>query len=301
MKKFLIASLLFLFIGSTSSCVFHRSYTLEGYIYEAYSKTPLPGITVKTGELSSVSDQEGFFRIKDLPNKKVPITVGDQKNYTDLTDILLLDQKVNHRDFILSAKHPLGIDLSAYNEPSSYSFTYHVTRDKDIPTAIYSGESVPIDETLKLLGKFFDKSGKWKTVEAIQIGLSFFEKDEYNNWNEPAKPNMQALQFQSDAGDLVKKAYHFFEDPLFTFKEEPGIVIIEGVKTILFHIQSSAKENTARQYDVYLISEGPTKGQAKKIVRTILGESNPGGKTQVTLILNQWNTDFQIQPPQITQ
>jgi hypothetical protein len=288
-------SLILLFLVS---CSFQRKLTLEGYIYEAYSKSPLPGITIKANGTSVISDQDGFYKIQEIPQKKVPVVIGNHKNYSDLEDILLLDERINHRDFILYAKHPLGIDLNGYIEPSSYVFTFHTTKGNEIPTSIYSGESIPIDEKIKLLGKFYDSSKQWKSLEVIQIGLSFFEKDEYNNWNEPVQPNIQALQFQSDAGDMIKKAYHFFEDPSLIYTEETNIVVIEGSNTKLFHVSSSTKENTARQYDVYLIVDGANKGQAKKIVRTI---SLPGSKTKDTLLLNQWNQDLLIQAPQITQ
>lgn len=298
MKRVFVIGLLLLLILPFASCSFHRSYTLEGYVYETYRKSPLPGITILANDLMTVTDGEGFFRIKNLPTNKFPILVGKNKNYSDLIDTLLLDQKVNHRDFVLNAKHPMDIDLSSYHEPSSYAFTYHSIADKKIPLSIFSGRSVPIDESLNLLGKFFDQKNSWKKIEIVQIGLSFFEKDEYNNWNETSKPNIQALQFQSDAGDLIKKAYHFFEDPLLSFKEEPETISIEGVKTVLYHVKEVNPKENPQQYDVFLVKDGNYKGQVKKIIRTTYSADK---QMETSLILNQWNEDFQILPPQITQ
>ena len=283
------------------SCNFHSSFTLKGYVYESYSKTPLPGVTIVADSLSVTSDKDGFFRLSNLPDKKVPILVGKNDHYTDLTDILLLDQKINHRDFILDAKHPLGIDLSTYNEPSSYSFIYQSFDEKKAPLSIYSGKSVPIDESLELIGKFSEKNGHWNKIEVVQIGLSFFEKDEYNNWNESNQPNIQALLYQSESSDLIKKAYHFFEDPLLSYKEDPTIITIEGVKTTLFLVKEINPKENPQQYEIYIVNEGANKGQAKKIIRTNNAGNNSSHQTQVSLVLKEWNGDFQILAPQITQ
>jgi hypothetical protein len=288
-------------LSGVISCHFQRSYTLEGYVYESFSKTPLPGITIQCANLSAITNKDGFFQINPLAEKKVPILVGKHKNYTDLTDTLLLDQKVSHRDFVLDAKHPLGIDLRNYRDPLSYAFSFQAFNYKKTPTAILSGKMVPIDESLQIIGKQMDQSNKWIPVEAVHIGISFFDKDEFNNWNEPLQPNAQALQFQSDAEDLIKTAYHFYEDPLLSFTEDPGNFTVDRTNCTLFRVSILNDNIKKRQYEIYLVKDGEQKGQAKKIIRTFLGTVESKDRTMISLILSQWNEDYQILPPQITQ
>lgn len=301
MKKVVFLGAVLLLVFTCSSCFFPRSYTIKGYVYEAYQKSPLPGITVKAMDKQCTTSQDGFYSIINLTEKKVPILVGNHQKYSDLTDTLLLDQKVNHRDFILEAKHPLGIDLSEYHEPVSYQFSYRSMEDKDLLTSIITGKMVPIDESLSIVGQFLNPLKKWQPVEVVQIGLSFFEKDDYGNWNETTKPNGQALQFRANAGDMIKMAYHFFEDPLIEYVKEPGEFLVEGKKTALFHVKHTNNKESEKQYDIYLLEEGDQRGQVKKVVMNINDLLNAPNKTTMTLLLSQWNEVLEITPPEITQ
>jgi len=302
MKRVFVFGLITVFLlAGVISCHFQRSYTLEGYVYESFSKTPLPGITIQCANLSAITNKDGFFRINPLAEKKVPILVGKHKNYTDLTDTLLLDQKVNHRDFILTAKHPMNIDLSEYKEPFSYAFSYHSAENKSLPNSIYNGFVIPIDESISITGKFMDQNKQWQSMEVIQIGFSFFEKDEYSNWNETSKPNTQALQFQSETGNMIKTAYHFFENPVLTYTMETGTFIVEGIKTTLFRVKDANDKGTGKQYEVYIVQEGENKGQVKKIISITSSTHNSPKSSSISLILRRWNEEFIIAPPQITQ
>jgi len=297
MKKILTCALFAFLCLFSISCLFHRKHTIQGYVYEAFNKSPVSGIEVKADTQVVLTNKDGFYQISGIRLSKVPVVVGDHKRFEDLIDTLILDSGQNFRDFILNAKHPLNIDFKEYMEPSSYHCQITVGVNEKIPQFFAKADMVPIDESMKITGMYFDDKKQIKPFEMVQIGITYWEKDSYNNWNETIKPDGKVTQYPSLLRDMLKKCYHFFEDPQLKYSLDPKEFTIEGQKTSLFYIQGIGTENSSIHYEVYVIKEGANVGQIKKIIRRVGTDSN----TMLAVILNRWNEDIKIEPPLITQ
>ncbi|MBN2183926.1 MAG: matrixin family metalloprotease [Candidatus Krumholzibacteriota bacterium] len=107
-------------LGPIGNCIslLVRGYDLDGYLFDASNGLSLSDASVSAGMISTVSESDGYYMLRNLPRYATWISVRDESDYGvigDYHDFLYLSGELNSnatRDFYLLPAFPdeVGVD-----------------------------------------------------------------------------------------------------------------------------------------------------------------------------------------------
>lgn len=290
MKKIVTFSFLSLMLFTLFSCTTNR--IMQGYVYESYNKSPVANVTIQVDNQNVITNQKGSYSIQVGKTKKVKVLIQD-KRFEEFNDWVVIPDKINYRDFILDAAHPLGLKTEDFQIPTAYSYQLRMGTSENSLQFIGTVDSDLIDESMRINGKKYDAKQKVISIQSIKIGLSGFETDELGFWNMFEVPTDFQLKLSSKENYLTKLAYHFFEDTMYTYKMAEKPVMIDNIPCMQFSVTESGSNITT---EVFLIQDGPEKGLVKRMI-----QNDKVNKEYIMITFMAFHVEVPIVPPEIIE
>jgi|GEM_PF-6798067 len=290
-KNFVFAVVI-ISIGSLflTGCVKNRM--MQGYVYESYSLSPVNGVTIQVDDQTVITDKHGAYHLNTGEATKVKVLIQD-KRFEEFNDWVVIPEAKNYRDYILDAAHPFGLKTKDIVIPPAYSYQLRMGKGETSLDFIGTVDSVTVDESLRIHGKRYNEEHQLLPVESIKIGLSGFEKDELGFWNMYDVPTDLQLRISAKEAYLIKVAYHFYQDPAFSYTRSDKSVVIDKVECVPFTVTEKA---TKKVIEVFLVKEGSYKGLVKHILQ------NDSEKKEYTMVtFTAYDVQNPIVPPEITE
>ncbi|HXK51140.1 MAG TPA: hypothetical protein PLE09_01120 [Caldisericia bacterium] len=285
---------LFLFVGCSTS------YQIQGYVYESYQGNPLPNIPIVfDSNIEVTTNAEGAYSISSIKQNPVHVEIEGGKRWKHFQDDLLLDKGVNYRDFFLESLHPLGMLESEINEPYTIRYRIDIGNSEEDILQSAEVESIPVEQSVHIKGYEIGLDGKRSDIEIIQIGLTGWSRDVYGNWNETIDPGYSMIRFDQVFQEEMDIASSFYKDQQTQYEDTGETVQIGDEQTRLYNVEYKEEESGfTRSMKVYVLQEGPWKGQIKKIVSYHPQKSN---HQYCIILIDSYNEVEAIFPPVITK
>lgn len=289
MKKLVLSISCFLII-TAAGCVNTR--IMQGYIYESYDKSPVPGITIQIEDQRVTTNSKGAYSIQLGKANKVKVTIQDEK-FVEFQDWVVIPEIKNYRDFILDAAHPFGIKAEEFRVPAEYTYDVRQGISETKLQFIGTVDSIVVDESMRISGKQYNEKGDLIPVQSIKIGLSGFETDDLGYWNMYEVPTDLQLKLTAKESFLTELAYYFHANPAYAYEKKEETVTIGKTVCVKFLV---TEKSTKKMYEVFLVQDGTEKGLVKRII-----QNDPVDQEYTMITFNSYYVEEVIEPPVITE
>lgn len=269
-------------------------------MYESYQGNPLPNISIVfDSDMEVTTNAEGAYSISGIKSQQVHVEIEGGKRWKHFQDDLLLDKGVNYRDYFLESLHPLGMLESEINDPYTIQYRIDIGNSEEDILQSAEVESIPVEQSVHIKGYEIGLDGKRSDIEIVQIGLTGWSRDVYGNWNETIDPGYSMIRFDQVFQEEMDIAGSFYKDQQIHYEDTEEIVQIGDEVTRLYNVEYKEEESGfTRSMKVYVLQEGPWKGQVKKIVSFHPQKSN---HKYCIILIDSYNEVEAILPPVITK